>query len=747
MIRLGLRLTLKGGREAGARLIVTALAVALGTAMLLLTLGGVNGVNTQNARYAWLETGYVPGDVSSRPVAGVDPAWWELRGDYFHGEIMGRADVAVTGTRSPVPPGIPRLPGPGEFFASPALSALLRTTPAAELAARFGGHQVGTIGAAGLPAPDMLIVVVGHTVADLSRREGALRIYSINTLAPNECGDCAVGVGINANGIDLILAVVAMALLFPVLMFIGSASRLSAARREQRFAAMRLAGATPRQIAVIATVESSVAAVLGMLAGFALFFCVRAPFATIPLTGQPFYSSDVSLSRADVIAVALGVPLASALVARLALRRLQVSPLEVSRASSARVASPYRLIPLVVGLAELTFWVRHGRPATSVHQIEAYLGGMLTVMVGLVLAGPWVTMTCARLLARRTGRPTALLAGRRLADNPQAAFRAIAGLVLALFVTSAAVGTIDAVVAHGETHRGGGTAATSMLILDFPNTFTSDPTPGPPIAADLLSTVRGAPGVNGVAVVYANPAAPHGEHDATPTVIRCSQLASTPYLGRCQPGATTAAVTGNLYDADYPSGTVWPASNIPLAGLQALPVQTVVVATDGSTAAVERARTVLESAFWPDRMPTTLGEDDANNARDTRQYERLADVVILTSLPVAGASLAVTLVAGLSERRRPFSLLRLTGVPLGVLRRVVAAETAVPLLAGAGVAIGMGFLCAQLFLVSQLHYGVRPPGLGYYAVVVAGLAASLGVLASTFPLLTRMTGPEAARND
>ena len=61
------------------------------------------------------------------------------------------------------------------------------------------------------------------------------------------------------------LGVTAVALLFPVLVFIGTATRLSAARREQRFAAMRLVGATPRQISVVAAVESTVAAVAGTL--------------------------------------------------------------------------------------------------------------------------------------------------------------------------------------------------------------------------------------------------------------------------------------------------------------------------------------------------------------------------------------------------------------------------------------------------------------------------------------------------
>jgi hypothetical protein len=95
----------------------------------------------------------------------------------------------------------------------------------------------------------------------------------------------------------------------------------------------------------------------------------------------------------------------------------------------------------------------------------------------------------------------------------------------------------------------------------------------------------------------------------------------------------------------------------------------------------------------------------------------------------------------------PFSLLRLTGVPVGVLRRVVLLESAVPLLVVAVVAIGTGFLAAQLFLEAQLGYSLRAPSVEYYLIVLGGLAASLAVIASTLPLLQRITGPETARNE
>jgi hypothetical protein len=125
----------------------------------------------------------------------------------------------------------------------------------------------------------------------------------------------------------------------------------------------------------------------------------------------------------------------------------------------------------------------------------------------------------------------------------------------------------------------------------------------------------------------------------------------------------------------------------------------------------------------------------------------MTDVVILASLVIAGCSLAVSAAGGLTDRKRPFSLLRLTGVQLGVLHRVVALETAVPLVLIAAVSAGTGLVAAELFLKSELGETLRPPDAGYYVVVLAGLVISLGVIASTLPLLKRITGPEAARNE
>jgi hypothetical protein len=94
-----------------------------------------------------------------------------------------------------------------------------------------------------------------------------------------------------------------------------------------------------------------------------------------------------------------------------------------------------------------------------------------------------------------------------------------------------------------------------------------------------------------------------------------------------------------------------------------------------------------------------------------------------------------------------FSLLRLTGARLATLRRVVALEGAVPLLAVSAVAIATGFGAAAMFASEAQQHPMVAPGAAYYLITAGGILASLGIIAATFPLLARITGPEVARNE
>ncbi len=742
MIRLGLRLTFQSGREAALRVFVTAAAVALGVALLLAALAGVNGLHAQTDRGAWLDS------AAQASRSTTTSLWWLSSVDQFGTQAIDRIDVAATGPNSPIPPGMSRLPGPGEYFASPALVTLLRTEPAAELRDRYPGHLSGTLGASALPSPNSLIIVIGHSAQQLSAAPGAIRIRAVQR-TPSACYRCQNTVG-SGSVLQFILGAGAIALLLPVLILIATASRLSAARREERFAAMRLIGATPRQIAMISAVEAVFAALFGVVVGFVLFFVFRPLLYHVPFTGAPLSPGDLALHSTDFLLVVIGVPIAAIVSARLALRRVVISPLGVSRRVSIRPPRVARIIPLLAGIAFLSYFDAAGKPGDVGGQLLELLFGFILLIVGLVLAGPWVTTAGSRLMTRRARRPSTLIAGRRLLDNPKAAFRFISGLVIALFVASAAIGALSSVAAaSGNSGGSAGRATLADTFCSFRQSNCSASTRIAAVSSQQLDELRATPGVKAVTVVHESPNA--FTFGRAFGVITCDELKKTPAVGKCAPGESVANVgyflSNLLGHNSHASTTRWPSANVTVAQADRLSVDAVVVATDGSSNSLERARTALERIFPYQGTPVAVESFDPSTQRLLAMIQDMTDIIIVASLIIAACSLAVNVAAGLGERKRPFSLLRLTGVPLGVLRGVVALESALPLLLVAIVSIVVGLMAAALYLHSQVGIAFHTPGMEYWVTVIGGLAASLAIIASTFPLLKRMTGPEVARND
>ena len=278
MLRLGLRLTLRSGREALARLLITAAAVAAGVALLLGVLAEFHAFQADASQPCWSCT-------TGAPVPSALPArgdLWNVSADFYQGQTITRLDVAPLGPDAPVPPGISRLPAPGTYDASPALQRLLRTVPAGQLGARFPGTLAGTIGDAALNGANDLVIYVGYTPRELATVPGTRWVTSIATMpAPTVFTPFfryAFGVGV-------------LAVLFPMLVLISTATRLAAARREERFAAVRLVGGTPADIRVIAAVESVVGAFFGAVLGIVIFVLVRPLLAGAALIGTQYFSS------------------------------------------------------------------------------------------------------------------------------------------------------------------------------------------------------------------------------------------------------------------------------------------------------------------------------------------------------------------------------------------------------------------------------------------------------------------------
>jgi ABC-type antimicrobial peptide transport system permease subunit len=754
MVRLGLYLALRSGREALTRFILIALAVAIGVAMLLVVLSDFHAFQTTVSRPWWEGTEGVPVSQLSEPS---NAELWNYSEDFFKGQLIERLDVAALGPDAPVVPGIPGLPGPGQYYASPALAALLSTVPSDELGDRFPGSQIGIIGNQALSGPDELVIIIGYTPQQLAALPGTVQVDTIYA-SPRSFG--------TTNIYRFAFAIGAIVILLPILVLIGTATRLAATRREERYAALRLVGATPGQVNIIASVDAVASALLGAMLGIGIFALVQPAVAGVAITGAKFFPKDVTPTLWGYIAVVIGVPVAAAVASVMSLQRVRISPLGVSRKVTPPAPKMSSIIPLLVGVPLFIGALLLTKSNNSGFVALVALLGFVLAMVGMIVGGPWLTMQLGRLLARFTGGASSLLAARRLTDNPQAAFRAVSGLVLAVLLGTGTAVFVPSVVSAQHTPNN---ALSNVLRDQFLGGPSAAVGLAPQTGAQLISQLQAYPGVT-VLPIYHNPAeaptqqVPQQVHPGGPpasltSVVGCESLAQFPVLGQCPPGAQAVMVdTGILMTNDNP---LWINRELPIVTLNSptfsgnisdLYMGGVLVRADNPDT-LEKVRTLLTTygALSGSHLaPETFGEVSQVSATSYLEAERIAFFVVALTLVVAGCSLAVTVVGSLVERKRPFTLLRLSGTPTSALNKVVLLESVLPLAAAALVAAGMGYaltaaLIKALSASSGFSVAVAAPGLAYYLTMVGGLAISLIVIILTLPLMGSTTKPENAR--
>lgn len=783
MHRLGLRLTLVSGREPLVRLLVTAAAVAIGVAIMLAVLADFHAFRVSSDRPSWEST--TGKTVSAGSTSAPHSEMWNYGNDIYRGRTIERLDVASLGPGAPVPPGISGLPAAGQYYASPALAALIRSAPANQLGDRFPGHLAGTIGSAALSGPDELVIYIGYVPAKLASLPATMVVSTISA---------AQGRQVWTSYFRDAFVAGAIAFVFPILILVGTATRLAAARREERYAALRLVGATNRQIGVISSVDAVVSALIGTLAGIGIFTALRPVLAHTAITSERYFYSQVTPTASGYLAVLIAVPAASAIAALISLRRVRISPLGVSRRVTPPAPSAWRVAPLLIGIVLFIL----GIVLSTKQSIGAPIfPGLIIILIGLVTGGPWLTAQSARLFGRLVAGTSPLLASRRLADNPKAAFRSVTGLVLAVFLGTLVAGLLPAI--ESITASPSANALSNVLLDGFMaapicgnnvNCTGQGPGPrqvpggGPPsvlrqrqrIALEGLPPVTGASLLRRLATfsgatvipIYSLPqdgiiraGGPGGGPGAGPgrpprynAVVSCRGLGALAVLGRCGRGRQVIKVnTLNLIMSDnpyYSSQPIAGASNPAAAGsVSGLYLQAVLIKVN-SRGTLERVRTFLVThtpLSASGTAPRTFGEAVQARQGVATTVQQLIDVAVVLTLVVAGCSLAVAVGGSLVERKRPFTLLRVTGTPMSVLYRVVLLEAVLPLAAATIVAGGMAYGLSVLTVQKIAPAGtpVPVPGQAYYVTMAAGLVASLLVILSSLPLLGRITGPASVR--
>lgn len=734
-----LKLALLSSRSSMGRMAGIGGGVAIGVCLILLLWSAANGLAQRDARGAWLkemgQSSVTAPSATDGPVTNAPPTPIPLTPegvllgfpvDIFRDQVINHREIAALPSTIVKIPGIPAPPAPGQYYASPSLQHLIESTPANQLGARYG-EFVGTINDSALPGPDALVVITGVTEAQLRQGPAAMLVASFTT---NPYGE-------SASLYRTALLVGGIAVLFPVLLLVSIATGLGAAQRRERFATLRLIGASPKLLPAIAAVETAIPSLAGALLGTILAGVFGPAAAQIPVNGMRMFRADFTPGTGFTATIVAVVVVASALVAAARTARTGIGPLGVTRAMHERTPTLWRAVPLLAGLVWMTTGTvftriyTQGNPWTS----PLLIGGFVLTAVGIVTIGPLLTRMVSTMALRRARSASTVIAASRIRRTPVAVFRSVSGLVIAVFMVSVFAGGISAIeTIDAPTARPGLLLPTGVYAMLAPGT-------APGQVTSAARNAKGLAGIRAATIGYAP--TPLGEGDSMDIYISANEA---PALGFAKtPTAKIAA-----FDASFLES--WTTKPVPLTvapvdSLASLVPIVMVISTDGTPGAIDRARTSLNTSGVTS-MPATSHADLAtmSSTRIIQGLSALAYIGVFIAVVVAGISLAVSTAAAVLDRKRVLGLMRLMGMPVSALRKVIIQEAIIPLLAVLLLAVGLGFFVAWLMITS---FGggrtISWPSPEYYAALSLSLILALAAVTATFGIIRPNTALTSTR--
>jgi hypothetical protein len=423
-LAMGVRFAFTGGREGWMRAVLTAVGVGLGVALLLLTTAVPSILSKRDAaEAARYDIGvlYNEDDASAQPsstslvIGKTDTSY---RGENVRGRLL-----EPEGAKAPLPPGVAEFPAPDEMVVSPALKQLLTSGDGELLRERLPYRVVGTIDEPGLIGSAELAYYAG--AKDLAQKIDGQSVGRIDRFGDPDP---------QSQELDpillLLVLVIFVVLLTPVAIFIAAAVRFGGERRDRRLAALRLVGSDSGMTRRIAAGEALAGSLLGLLFGVGFFLIGRQIVGSFEVFHVSVFPSYLNPTPALAALVAVAVPTAAVLVTLFALRGVVIEPLGVVRAAKpARRRLWWRLLLPLGGLAMLYPMIGQGGDSGKFNEYMV-TGGVVLLLVGITALLPWVVEAAVARLG--SGSVSWQLAIRRLQLSSGTAARMVNGIAVAV---------------------------------------------------------------------------------------------------------------------------------------------------------------------------------------------------------------------------------------------------------------------------------------------------------------------------
>ncbi|MFE2039973.1 ABC transporter permease [Streptomyces sp. NPDC059477] len=756
-----------GGRGGRARALLTAVGVGLGVAVLLLTTAIPNALAVRDQReqarqdYSF-DSPPIPVTDRTLLVASVDTTFRE-------DDVRGRV-LQQEGARAPLPPGVAKWPAPGTMVVSPALQKLLASPGGALLRERLPERIVGTIAEPGLIGSHELAFYRGGE--NLAEQLGG-PVRRIDSFGRDD------GISEPWDPVLLLLIlVIVVVLLMPVAVFVAAAERFGGEGRDRRLAALRLVGSDSAMTRRVAAGEALAGSVLGLVLGMAFFLVGRQLAGSAEVFDVSAFPSYLNPSPVLAVLVAVLVPTAAVAVTLFSLRGVVIEPLGVVRTAKPRRRRLWwRLLLPLAGLGLLYPMLGQGRDDGDFNQ---YLvtGGVVLLLVGVTALLPWIV---ERFVARLGGGPVSWqLAVRRLQLSSGTAARTVNGIAVAVAGAIALQMLFTGVASDYTSATGKDTQRVQMQVSMPAGTPTET-------AATALAATDGVRKVYAYAEGYVSDKAKDPNLGSAVTVGSCADLVEMAELPSCREG-DVFAVADAEYDSDtaalgkqgrtvYFDPTYGEDRGTELAWTlpalkRAEATTTMMGYTDKGgllvtpSALPERARALLTGELY--LAIDTSVPDAFERARNTAaRIDPLSDPMMWAASQTAdrytsigtglyvgsacvllliGASLLVSQLEQLRERKKLLSSLIAFGTRRSTLTLSVLWQTAIPIALGLLLANVVGLVLGSV-LLRMSDTPVRVDWGSVLTMTGIGAGVVLAVTALSLPPLLRLMRPDGLRTE
>ncbi|MFD7667035.1 ABC transporter permease [Streptomyces sp. NPDC059788] len=772
---MGMRFAVGSGREGWVRTALTAIGVGLGAALLL----GASSV--PNLLQERTDRGNARHIIMSEHEAKRSDSTvvYEHLGSKFRGTDVDGVLLRPDGNDPVLPPGVDRLPGPGEMVVSPVLKKLLESPDGELLRERLPWRVVGTIGDDGLVGPAEHFYYAGS--ASLVPGDGVGRTTGFGEKVASPAMDPVLLV---------LILVGCVVLLMPVAIFIATAVRFGGERRDRRLAALRLVGADNRMTRRIAAGEALLGSLFGLAVGVGLFLFGRQFIDKLDISSLNAFPADLTPVPALAVLIALAVPASAVAVTLFALRGIAIEPLGVIRNAVPRRRRLWWRLPIpLIGLAMLAAYGSIGKEDKTINPYQIGGGAVLTLL-GLTMLLPWLVE--AVVTRFEGGRVPWQLATRRLQLSSSSAARAVSGITVAV-AGAIALQMLFAAVGSDYKEATGQDAARAQLQVMLP---ARDGAATEKMIADFQRT-KGVSGV--IATVSSQILSAKGERNdggfpvsTTVTVGSCATLREVTKPGTaCKDGDVLLVKggPGSFEDEDLPKvvrpgGTVllndfdedgkrvgkpspWALPRtIPTVAARPDPGGEQVTGLFATLGAVDMKKLARPTAKVMIRLDPAV-PDAAEYARNTAAHVDLGATVFqlsdakedpryvtvrrglmiasVATMTLIAASMLVTTLEQLRERRRLLSVLVAFGTRRGTLAWSVLWQTAIPMALGLVLAVAGGLGLGRVLLMLADKSGIAWSAVWPLPLVGAGLVVLVTLL--SMPPLWRMMRADGLRSE